>query len=179
MITYVTIRQRWRNAAVVSNGGLIHNISLIIIVPIIAIGNLDLALSDRQSIFSAAFEIAGILFVWALPLYFAEQIEKHGKTFCCIVNNFYPEKLFSASIDSQETVILTMEFNMDSVQNAENFQNLTFIHRAEVQLLVDYLKNIRSWFQSVGYAIQLKLSFFSTMISLTVLIFKINNGMNL
>lgn len=56
------------------------------------------------------------------------------------MNNFYPEKLFSASIDSQETVILTM----DSVQNAENFQNLTFIHRAEVQLLVDYLKNI-SW----------------------------------
>lgn len=91
------------------------------------------------------------------------------------MNNFYPEKLFSASIDSQETVILTM----DSVQNAENFQNLTFIHRAEVQLLVDYLKNIRSGFQSVGYAIQLKLSFISTMISLTVLIFKINNGMNL
>ncbi len=149
---------------------LVHNISLLITVPLITMGNLNLALSDKRSIFAAAAEIGQILLVWALPLYFAEKIEKSDKRFCSMVNNFYPEQLFSASSDSRQTVTLII----DSTQNEENFQNLTFIHRTEVQLLVHYLKSIRSGFQSVGYAFQLKLSFISTMISLTVFVFKIN-----
>ena len=51
-------------------------ISLIIFVPLIVIGNL-LGLSDGQSMFSVIFEITAIPLLWALPIYFAERIEKH------------------------------------------------------------------------------------------------------
>lgn len=147
---------------------LIHNVFLIILVPLDIIGNLDLTHSDKQTIFSALLEIGTIAFAWLLPLYFAEKIERHDKNFLCAVNNLS----LSANTNSQETAILTI----DSEPNEESIQNLTFTHRTEVQLLVDYLKNIRSGFRSVGYAFQLKLSLISTMISATVLIFKIHNG---
>lgn len=151
---------------------LIHNISLVIMVPVIAMGNLDLAISDRESFVTAGLEIATMIFMWALPLYFAEKIEKHDKNFRCVVNNFCPDQLYLASTISQETV-----HSMQGVcENEENVSNLTFMHRTEVQLVVDYLNSVRSGFQSVGYAFQLKLSFISTMISITILIFKINNG---
>ena len=151
---------------------LIHIISLVIMVPVITMGNLDLVISERGSFVTAGFEIATMIFMWALPLYFAEKIEKHDKNFRCVVNNFCPDQLCLASTNSQETV-----YNMHGVQNEENVSNLTFMHRTEVQLVVDYLNSVRSGFQSVGYAFQLKLSFISTMMSITILIFKINNGM--
>ena len=135
-------------------------------------GNLDLVISERGSFVTAGFEIATMIFMWALPLYFAEKIEKHDKNFCCAVNNFCPDQLCLASTNSQETV-----YSMHGVQNEENVSNLTFMHRTAVQLVVDYLNSVRSGFKSVGYAFQLKLSFISTMISITILIFKINNGM--
>ena len=88
----------------------------------VVIGNLNLALCvDGQYLFSAMYEIAFILIVWALPLYFAERIEKHDNTFVCVVNNFYPEQLSSVNRESWETVIGTM----GNVKNEGSGQNNT------------------------------------------------------
>ena len=154
---------------------LIHNISLIIIVPCTAIANLQgLHSFHSLSVLEIVPGVAAVILIWALPLYLAEQIQKNDERFCGKVNNFCPEQLLSTvNTGSREAVV-----NMDCDHDAQNVENLTFTSRKEVQLLVAYLKNIRSGFLSVGYSFQLKLSLCATVLSLAALIFKTTQNNN-
>ena len=140
---------------------LIHNISLITIVPCTAIADLQgLHSFQSLSVLDIVPGVAAVILMWALPLYFAEQIQINDERFCSKVNNFCPEQLLSTVNMGSREAVVNMDCDVHD-HDVQDVENLTFTSRKEVQLLVAYLTNIRSGFLSVGYSFQLKLSLFT------------------
>ena len=137
---------------------LIHNISLITIVPFYSNSRLTGSAFFPLSVLDIVPGVAAVIITWALPLYFAEQIQINDERFCSKVNNFCPEQLLSTVNMGSREAVVNMDCDVHD-HDVQDVENLTFTSR-----LLPVL--------SVGYSFQLKLSLFAAVLSLAALIFK-------
>ena len=145
----------------------IHNGFLIIAVPTFVLGDATVLQLLNVETFLRLFGLfVTPLIIWAIPLYWAEQIQKNDETFCCNINNICS---FTLNTTRNETAVQINTANSGN-NNGNNDDNLTFASRSELNLMVVYLQNIKSGFLSVGFTFQLRFSQISTLVSLLTLV---------
>ena len=136
-----------------------HNIMMVIAAPLLFYLCVEMGRNKGMTeliIFIAYFLWA--IFIWIMPLYFAERISSNEDMFRDEVNN-YCKGYMNMKIDNDQP---------DLDNNGK-----TFASRKEVQKLVSYLKERIPGLVIGGYAFQLKLSMFSLYLGLIVFAIKI------
>lgn len=142
----------------------IHNFFLSLILPAFIFEKL----SERNPITNPIAIVGGLviilIIIWALPFYFANEIEKNDKHFRCRVNAFCSHVLMAVATHEDA---VDNEDQDESPQNPP--QNITFALRSNVESFLFYLEHVKSGFQVVGFSTQLTASLISLFISIFTL----------